>query len=128
MKRIVVAGSRNFDDYTVAKEYIDMCICRIKKEHTLVFVSGGCRGADMLGEHYAKENGYEIERYPADWKKHGRAAGPIRNRHMAEISDYVICFWDGKSAGTKSVIEYAKELGKPVKVKYIATNATVRRR
>ncbi len=119
IKRIVVAGCRDYTNYAQAKEYIDFCICDIREKYTLVFVSGGCQGADMLGERYASENGYEIERYPAQWDKYGKSAGPRRNRKMAEIGDYMICFWDGTSRGTKSMIGYAKELHKPVRVKRI---------
>jgi hypothetical protein len=42
-----------------------------------------------------------------------------RNKQMAEISDYVICFWDGKSKGTRSMIEYTEEYNKPIKIKMI---------
>ena len=119
IKRVVVAGCRNYDNYNDAKEYIDFCISGIRERFNLVFVSGGCRGSDMLGERYAKENGYKIERYPADWEKYGKSAGPIRNKEMAEIGDYFICFWDYKSRGTKTMIEYARALNKPVKVKRI---------
>lgn len=118
IKRIVVAGSRDFNDYAVAKVYIDYCIQRIKK-NTLIFMSGGCRGADSLGERYALENGYGIEYYKPSWKKYGKAAGPIRNREMAEKCDYVICFWNGKSKGTWSMIAEAKKRGKEVRIKYI---------
>lgn len=119
IKRIVVAGCRDYNNYSQAAEYIDFCISRIRKEHTLIFVSGGCRGADMLGERYAKENGFNVERYPAEWDKYGAAAGPLRNAKMAEICDFVICFWDGKSTGTKSMIYNAKRIGKPIKIKMI---------
>ena len=119
IKRVVVAGCRDYVNYYEAKEFIESCIKQIKKEHTLIFVSGGCRGADALGERFAKENGYSIEKYPADWENLGKAAGPIRNRKMAEIGDYIICFWDGKSRGTKSMIEFAKELNKPIRIKRI---------
>ena len=118
-RRIVIAGSRDYNDYSEAKQYIDMCISQIKNEYTLIFLSGGCRGADMLGERYAEEKGYPIEKYPAQWHKYGKAAGPKRNRKMAQICDYVICFWDGKSKGTKSMIEFAKRMGKTVRVKRI---------
>lgn len=119
IKRVVVAGCRDYNNYVEAKEYIDFCISKIKKEHTLIFISGGCRGADMLGERYAIENGYEIERYPAEWEKYGRSAGPKRNMKMAEIADFVICFWDGESRGTKSMIDYAKQIDKPIRIKFI---------
>ena len=61
IKRIVVAGSRNFNEYSVAKEYIDACIKDLKNSCTLIFVSGTCKGADLLGEKYARENGFETE-------------------------------------------------------------------
>ena len=99
--------------------YIDICINDIKEKYTLIFISGGCSGADLLGQRYAKENGYKVEIYPADWKRYGKSAGPKRNKRMAEISDYVICFWDSKSRGTKSMIEYAKQLNKTVWIKDI---------
>ena len=119
IKRIVVAGCRNYTNYEEAKEYIDFCISEIRKNHTLIFISGGCSGADMLGERYANENGFKIERYIADWQKYGKSAGPKRNMQMAEVADYVICFWDGKSKGTLSMINCAKKTGKPIRIKNI---------
>ncbi len=121
IKRIVVAGSRNYNDYDEAKEYIDLCIKEIRNKHTLIFLSGGCRGADALGERYATENGFKVERYPAEWDRYGKEAGPKRNRKMAERADFVICFWDGKSRGTKSMIEYAKLNDKPTRIKSFVT-------
>lgn len=117
IKRLVIAGCRDYNNYTEAKEYIDFCISNIRKTNDIIIISGGCRGADILGERYAMENGFKIERYPADWQKYGRAAGPKRNKEMAKLADYVICFWDGKSKGTKTMIDFAKELKKPLKVK-----------
>lgn len=119
IKRVAVAGCRQYENYEEAKEYIDFCISEIRKKYTLVLVSGGCRGADALGERYAAENGLKTEKYPADWEKYGRAAGPMRNKKIAEISDYIICFWDGQSKGTKSLLRFAEKAGKPVKIKYI---------
>ena len=118
-KRIVIAGCRNYENYSEAKKYIDYCVSEIKGKYTLIFVSGGCRGADYLGERYALENGYKIEKYMAEWDKYGRSAGTKRNERMAQIADYIICFWDGKSRGTKSMIEFSKQYNKPVRIKYI---------
>ena len=123
IKRVAVAGWRKYENYEEAKEYIDFCISEIRKKYTLIFVSGGCRGADSLGEKYAAENGFKTEIYPAVWEKYGRAAGPKRNKKIAEISDYIICFWDGKSRGTKSLLNFAEKYGKPVKIKYIKSFA-----
>ena len=119
IKRIVVAGCRDFHDYAVAKDFIEQSICEIRQSYELVFLSGDCTGADQLGERFATENGFSVEHFPAEWETFGKSAGPIRNRKMAESADYVICFWDGKSRGTASMINYAKKLGKPVRVKLI---------
>ncbi len=118
-KRVVIAGCRDYDDYEEAKEYIDFCLSNIRKENNIIIVSGGASGADAIGERYADENGFEVEEHPADWEKYGRSAGPRRNREMAQVADYVICFWDGESRGTKSMIECAQQYGKPLKIKKI---------
>ena len=119
IKRVVIAGCRDYNNYEEAKVYIDFCLTNIRKENDIIIVSGCASGADAIGERYAKENGFKIEKYPADWKTYGRSAGPKRNRQMAEISDYVICFWDGKSKGTKSMIDYARKYNKPIRIKTI---------
>ena len=121
VKRVVIAGCRDYNNYDEAKSYIDYCISNIRKENQIIIVSGGASGADALGERYARENGFKVEKYPADWKTYGRSAGPKRNEQMAQICDCVICFWDLKSRGTKSMIQSAKKRGKPVRVKVIDT-------
>lgn len=119
IKRVVIAGCRDYNDYNEAKAYIDFCLSDIRKGNDIIIISGCAGGADALGERYAKENGFKVEKYPADWKKYGRGAGPKRNRQMAEICDAVICFWNGKSKGTRSMIDCAKKCNKPVKIKMI---------
>lgn len=115
-KRVVIAGCRDYNNYEEAKAYIDFCLSNIRKENNIVIISGGASGADAIGERYAEENGFEVEKYLADWKTYGKSAGPKRNKQMAEVCDYVICFWDEKSRGTKSMIDYAKRCGKPIKI------------
>ena len=72
---------------------------------------------------FAKENGFPIKRYLPDWKKYGKAAGPIRNKQMVDICHKVICFWDGKSKGTESLIRYAKKSEKKIDIKLIHQRA-----
>ena len=98
IKRVIIAGCRNYTNYEQAKEYIDFCISNIRQKYELIFVSGGCTGADAIGERYAKENGFKLEVYPAKWKKYGKAAGPKRNAEMVKIGDYFICFGDNKNS------------------------------
>ena len=117
--KIVVAGSRKYKDYDEAKKYIDECISELAPDEVVV-ISGGCSGADMLGERYAEECGLKVKRIKAEWSKYGKAAGPIRNKIMAKESDTVICFWDGVSTGTRSMIEEAKKEGTRVFVKLVS--------
>ena len=81
-----------------------------------VVISGCAKGPDSDGEFWAWHLGIPIERHPADWKKHGRKAGPIRNRQMAELCDAALVFWDGQSRGTRNLLDELKRLGKPVRV------------
>ena len=118
-KRVVISGSRNYNNYDEARGYIDFCISEIRKKFTLIFVSGGCRGADKLGERYAAEKGFQFQEYPADWEKYGKSAGPKRNIQMAEVGDYFICFPARDSMGTKLMIEYVTKLRKPIRIKRV---------
>ena len=100
------------DSYEEAKQAIYLDLKSFASSDTIILLSGGCRGADQLGERFAKEVGWEIEYYMPEWKKYGRAAGPLRNKCMIEKCDAVICFWDGKSKGTGSLIQYAQKFKK----------------
>lgn len=102
--KIIIAGGRDFNDYTLLTKVCNEAIPRMAGDNTPVIISGGAAGADSLGEQYAQENGIAIERHPADWKKHGKAAGPIRNAEMAACADFMIAFWDGKSRGTQNMM------------------------
>ena len=79
-------------------------------------MSGHASGADSLGEKFAADHNLQCELYPADWDKHGKAAGPIRNAEMAEVADALIAFWDGQSRGTKSMIDLARKKGLQVAI------------
>ncbi|GAH13743.1 unnamed protein product, partial [marine sediment metagenome] len=81
---IVVAGTRTFDDYELLKKKLDALLNKKVKEHGIEIVSGCAAGADALGERYAEERGYSVKRFPANWGKYGKAAGPIRNKEMSE--------------------------------------------
>ncbi len=124
MKRIVIAGSRGFEDYALLEHTLDH-ILKVQTE-AVELVSGHAKGADLLAETYAKENGLPIRIIKPDWKAYRRAAGPIRNRQMLdyakEESPLVVAFWDGKSKGTRNTIETAKSLGIPVKTILFLSN------
>lgn len=114
--KVIIAGCRNFNDYPLLKERCECYLQNKIKTHNVIIVSGHASGADPLGEQFAKEHRLSCKLHPADWDKHGRAAGPIRNAQMAGIPDALIAFWDGKSRGTKSMIELAKQKGLRVSI------------
>ena len=115
MFKVVVAGSRGFNSYAYMEEALDQQIMEAMEELDVIddieIVSGGAKGADKLGERYAKERGYSLKIFPAEWNKYGKSAGYKRNEQMADYADLVIVFWDGESKGTKHMIDIADNKG-----------------
>ncbi|WP_283618693.1 helicase-related protein [Flavonifractor plautii] len=114
--RLVIAGSRDFNDYALLSKAVDKHLGDKGDDAKIIIISGTAPGTDQLGERYAKERGYKLECYPADWGHYGKAAGPVRNMNMANVADDVIVFWDGESSGTKNMIETAKAKNIPCTV------------
>ena len=111
--KVIIAGGRDFDDY---KFLCYFCNKVLKDCQEIEIVSGTANGADKLGERFAKDNGYLLKQFPANWDLFGKSAGYKRNEQMAEYSDFLIAFWDGKSKGTRHMIEIAKKNNLTVKV------------
>lgn len=107
--KVIIAGSRSIGSY----EDVGRAIEKAPFEITEV-VSGGAQGVDQLGKFWAYQAGIPSKQFNAHWSEHGKAAGPIRNREMAAYADALIAIWDGKSRGTKNMIEEMEKLNKPV--------------
>ena len=109
--RILVCGGREFDD-------LRLFIPSIKPylEKNNVIIEGGAKGADFLARCFGKYYGLEIITFPADWKQHGKDAGPIRNKEMLAKGkpDIVLAFPGG--FGTRHVTSIAQREG--IEVKY----------
>ena len=112
--RIIIAGSRDFDDRTFAFPRISHMLSRVPDG--LEIISGGARGADTIGEEWAAQNKVQCVRFPAQWDQYGKRAGFIRNAMMGWYATHLIAFWDGKSPGTRGMIDFARENGLQVKV------------
>lgn len=99
--KLIIAGSRHFD-------------LSVKELHGLILtfdlypseiVSGGASGIDSatIDFYNVYKDDYpiplKIKMFYADWTKHGKAAGPIRNAKMAKYADALLLVWDGKSRG-----------------------------
>jgi hypothetical protein len=111
--RVIIAGGRDFADYPALCAACDLALSR---QPAVEVVSGTAKGADALGERYARERGHGLRQFPADWDTHGKAAGYRRNAEMAAYAEALIAFWDGKSRGTKHMIDLAHRAGLKVKV------------
>ena len=121
--RVIIAGSRDFSDYELLKKSaIEIITKKTMLPDLTRIVSGGARGADTLGERFANEMGLEISRFIPDWDGLGKRAGYVRNAEMAKFAveddnyGVLIAFWDGKSRGTKHMIDLAKRYGLEVHV------------
>ena len=121
--RIIIAGSRDFNDYELLKKSVIEIITKKTMLPDLTrIISGGARGADTLGERFANEMGLEISRFIPDWDGLGKRAGYVRNAEMAKFAvedgnyGVLIAFWDGQSRGTKHMIDLAKRYGLEVHV------------
>lgn len=107
--KLIIAGSRSFNNYELLKDYLT----RVKLNISIIEIISGCaRGADRLGERYAKEHNIKLIRFPAQWNIHGKSAGYLRNKEMLKYADHVIVFWDGNSPGTKHMINEAEKANK----------------
>lgn len=111
---VAIVGSRSFTDYAELKRIVDPMKDKITK-----IVSGGASGADNLAWRYANDNDIPLVEFLPNWTKYGKAAGPIRNRQIVEMADYVILFWNGVSKGTKSTLDICKELKKDYRLIYV---------
>ena len=106
--RVLVCGGRNYCNIAEVFYALDLL-------QPSVIIEGGASGADALARRYAVKRGVQLLTFEADWRKHGRAAGPIRNGLMlvAGKPDLVLAFPGGK--GTENMVSQAENAGVPVK-------------
>lgn len=130
MKKVIVAGSRQFSDYKYLKTQLNTLF-----NEPVIIVSGRANGADKLGEQFAAEKGFAVELHPANWedfsepcekkinrygKEYNVLAGYKRNEDMLQSvlsnpdGGMLVAFWDGKSKGTKQMIDIANKADIPV--------------
>ncbi len=108
--KTIIAGSRKYENYEAVASVMDRCPWAVTE-----VVCGKARGADTLGETWGKCNQIKIEYFPAEWKTEdgglNKAAGYNRNKQMAEYAEAAVVFWDGKSSGSKHMIDLSLEHG-----------------
>lgn len=106
--KVIIAGTRDVNDYKLVVDTITRSGYNITE-----VVSGCATGVDRLGEQWARANDIPVKEMPANWTLYGKSAGPRRNKDMAEYADAAVIIWDGKSAGTRNMIENMIRRNKP---------------
>lgn len=106
--KVIVAGSRNIDDYRLVVETIQRSGYQITE-----VVSGTAIGPDRHGEQWARANNIPVKEMPAQWTLYGKVAGQYRNKEMAQYADAAVIIWDGESRGTRNMIENMIRQKKP---------------
>lgn len=112
--KTIIAGSRTIKDGALIEQAVKESGFKISK-----VLCGGAKGADVLGRNYAKSKEIPVLEFPADWTKFGNAAGIIRNVAMANNAEALIAIWDGKSRGTRHMIDEAKKRNLKVYIKIV---------
>jgi len=127
--KLIIAGSRHLK---IHSNFIQYLIEMNKITNISMLYTGGARGVDRAGEEWAQNiiahntqmSSYmgplnnnvsiEIKHFDPNWEKFGRAAGPMRNKNMAETADALLLIWDGESRGSMDMKEHMKRLDKPI--------------
>lgn len=103
--KIAIIGSRNLTVNNLEK-YLPQGVTEI--------VSGGAKGIDSCARNYAQENNIKLTEFLPQYEKYGKGAPLRRNLQIINYSDEVLAFWDGKSRGTKYVIDQCRKNNKKV--------------
>ena len=109
--KLAIIGSRTFNDYYAAEQVF---LKEFREQDITEIVSGGAKGADLIGKDIAVNFKLKYKEFLPDWQKFGRSAGFRRNQDIIDYCDLVLAFWDGKSKGTANSIDIATRQGKKV--------------
>ena len=120
--KLAIVGGRDFNDQFTMAEYIAIFMTAFTNKECnppeVEVISGGAKGADSLGEKFAKIYQCKVTVFKPDWKKYGKSAGFRRNQTIVDNCDMVLAFWDGVSRGTEDTIRKAKKARKPTFIVY----------
>lgn len=109
--KLIIAGSRTL---VPGFGFIRGCVHMLNIIGISEIVCGMAEGVDLQGKMFASHQELLVKEFPADWKTHGRAAGPIRNKQMADYADALLLIWDGESRGSANMKKEMEKLKKPI--------------
>jgi hypothetical protein len=109
--KLIIAGGRDVTEFSFLKAALMESGYWKQYGKSIEVVCGMAKGADLLGKKFAEKNGLVVYPFPADWETYGNRAGPIRNAEMGAFAKKhegaLLALWDGKSKGTKNMIDWA---------------------
>lgn len=111
MFKVVVAGSKGFEDYALLEQYVDKKLSRVAQEDTIEIVTSHSKSTIDLAVRYARERGYPHRHFQPDLAKHKAQAYPQVNQALLAYADSIIVFWDGREGAAASLIKMAREAG-----------------
>jgi len=111
--KLIIAGSRHLYSQLLVIEALKAFVGEYGRPKEIV--SGCAEGIDRSAPRAAQLLDVGFKKFPADWDKHGKSAGPIRNFAMAEYADALLLIWNGKSKGSKNMLMNAKKMGLLIK-------------
>lgn len=119
----LIAGGRDFNHWQKYNRYLRKIDNFLKNYNDIEMITGCAKGADQIPYFYKVWYGYNVKEFPANWDKFGKKAGYLRNLEMANYlltfdKKGAIIFWNGKSRGSKNMIEVCKEKEIPLRVIY----------
>lgn len=109
-ERVAIVGSRSYR----RADLVEAAVAALPPD--AVVISGGAPGVDTIAERAARVRGLEVTILAANWKLHGRKAGPLRNADIVTRANRVVAFWNGKSRGTLNTVVQAVRAGLPTEV------------
>lgn len=113
VNKLIIAGGRDFNDDNAVALAIYNMVNAGHIDTDCELVCGMARGADAAGLRYFNKHGNTVHEFKPDWDGLGKRAGFVRNAEMGNFADGALIFWDGKSKGTKHMIDIMKKLNKP---------------
>ena len=117
MPKVIVAGSRDITDVQFVHDQLDNYFH--DRLQDIEIVTGMARGPDRIAYGYANKHDLPKYEFYPDWNRHGNRAGFLRNVQMADFADELIAFWDGRSKGTRHMIQQAERSGLKVEIVYV---------
>ena len=119
MFKVVIVGSKGFEDYALLEQYVDKKLSRVAQEDAIEIVTSHSKSTVDMAVRYAQERGYQHKHFQPDPAKYKAQAYPQVNQELLAYADSIIVFWDGQEGAAGTLIKKARDAGVRIAVKQI---------